>query len=85
LHDDLLTDIIELDNVIVSCSIDGSVVFTCLHSRTILKRLQFEQILWNIKHLNDYIYVSGNPSLKINRMTYDWVELPHFTMFERYN
>ena len=69
-HSDLLTDVVELPGTFVSCSLDGSVVFIDVLSRNVLQRLEFDQPLWQLTSFEEFVYVAGSPSVRINSLTY---------------
>lgn len=52
LHTDLLTDVLDLSGMLVSCSLDGSVAFVERSTRTVVQRLQFDQPLWQLFAFN---------------------------------
>lgn len=84
LHTDLLTDVIEVSGTIASCSLDGSVVFIDAQSRNVLHRLQFDQPLWQLASLSEFVYAAGQPAVRINTLTYEVKELPSYTMFQEH-
>lgn len=64
LHTDLVTDILEIDDKLVSCSLDGTVVVSC--NDIPINTTRIDTPLWKIKQFNNSIYACGNPSIKLN-------------------
>jgi len=68
--------------MIVSCSLDGSVVFIDAQSRHVLHRLEFDQPLWQLTALEEFVYVAGSPAVRINTLNYEVKQLQAYTMFQ---
>jgi hypothetical protein len=78
----LVTDVLEFEGQLVSCSLDGTVVLS--QSGLPQKTLNFNGPLWRMKRFGDWLYVCGKPSVRLNLRTLEHSLLEEFLDFEAY-
>jgi len=81
LHEDCLTSISILPQYIVTTSFDGKVFFLNKETLEVEKNLFFDIEIYQCLYHQEYLYLAGNPSYKIDIKTFEITEIGTYNQF----